>query len=305
MPHGFSNRPGVHDDVAAIPQFSAGFRPDFNVIAPGNSLSSVDQQKAGLSLWVSQANSQISPNSIAANSNLYMSSSVGFPEMVQMGSANLYGSSSSTSFGNLTLSGLPQGLKEEAGSDKGRSMVDTSSVSLFSDSSQTNKRPKAAATPMSATALLQKAAQMGSTRSSQSFFGNSYGLMSSSASTTTNPISLNQNPNELHQQVFQNVRQPAESLTTTTTTTSSSAAMADAIMRTSSSNLDQILSGKVLQNDPTQLKLQRGSNSLESDLTRDFLGIRNESGRPFSPQDLAKFAAISSAMSLNQFTGNP
>jgi hypothetical protein len=124
----------------------------------------------------------------------------------------------------------------------------------------------------------------------------------SSSSPTTNPISLNQNPNELHQ-VFQNVKQTAaESLTTTNSTV----AMSDAMMGTSS-NLDQLMmqtSGK-LQNDQTQLKHQRGSNSIESGLTRDFLGMSSESSRPFLPQDLAKFASISSAMSLNHFTVNP
>jgi hypothetical protein len=60
-----------------------------------------------------------------------------------------------------------------------------------------------------------------------------------------------------------------------------------------------------LQNDQTQLKHQRGSNSIESGLTRDFLGMSSESSRPFLPQDLAKFASISSAMSLNHFTVNP
>lgn len=292
MPHGYPSR-GVQDVAAVIPQFGTGFRPEFNGIAPGNSLTT-DQQKAGLSLWLNQSNSHINPTDIAAN--YASSSSTGLPEMVQMGSANLYGSSSTANFGNLTLSGLPHVLKEEVG-NKGN-MVDTSS-SLYSDNQ--NKQSKPAA-PMSATALLQKAAQMGSTRSNnQSFFGNSsYGVMSSSSSNTTNLNSLNQNRNEL-QQVFQNVKQPESTLTAT-----SSVAMGDATMGTSSNNLDQLVmqtSGK--QSDPGQLNLQRSSNSIESGLTRDFLGISGESVRPFLTQELAKFASMSSAMGLTQFTRNP
>ncbi|KAK4777157.1 hypothetical protein SAY86_005845 [Trapa natans] len=42
-----------------------------------------------------------------------------------------------------------------------------------------------------------------------------------------------------------------------------------------------------------------------SSLTRDFLGVKGVAGSPFSPQDLAKLASMSSATGgLSQFDGN-
>ncbi|KAB1223883.1 Zinc finger protein MAGPIE [Morella rubra] len=317
MPHGLSSR-GVQD-AAAISQFGPGFRPDFNGMALGNSLG-LDQQKPRLSLWLNQANSHVHPNDLVANSHLYASSSsTSFPEMVQAASANIFGSSPMANFGNFnqfqgfdkcaststnaspSLTAPPHEPKEEGG-NKGN-MVESLS-SLYSDSQ--NKQSKPAA-PMSATALLQKAAQMGSTRSNPSVFCGSFGVMSSSSSNTTNFNTLNQNRNEMPQ-VFQNAKQP-ENFTAT-----ASMPMADGILgssnlislASSSNSFDQLMmQTSAAQNELVTLKNNRGSSGIESSLTRDFLGMGGrESQRPFSPQELAKFASMGSAMSLSQFTGN-
>ena len=77
-------------------------------------------------------------------------------------------------------------------------------------------------------------------------------------------------------------------------------------LTTSTNSFDQLMmqtSGK--QSDPVALKNHPGSNAIENSLTRDFLGMGGrESQRPFLAQELAKFASMSSAMGLSQFTGN-
>lgn len=251
------------------------------------------------------------PNKYAVNRlnyNLNLPSTpTGLPEMVQVAASNLYGSSSIGNFGscnespwldksaaasngaNLSLASLPHALKEEEG-NKG-SMMETL-TSLYSSNQSQQSSPAA---PMSATALLQKAAQMGSTRSNPSFFGNSFGVMNSSGSHVTTLSTLTHNRNELHQ-VF-GTRKQHENLMARTSLTASEGVLEGSSLSplTSSSNsLAQMMmqsSGK--QTEPVPLKLHLGSNSVENSHTRDFLGMGGgEAGRPFLPQELAKFASM-------------
>ncbi|KAF5770356.1 putative transcription factor C2H2 family [Helianthus annuus] len=259
FPHGFSG----------ITQYGSGFRTDFG-----------DQNKPRLSLWLDQANSQLnlSPmDQMSMNSNLYMSSSsTGLADMV-----NAYGSSSMANFTNsnqvpnLSLTALPEDLKEET---------------LASLYSMNHPHQSESTGPMSATALLQKAAQMGSTRSNPSMFGTSFGLMNSSSTTSNTAVSLVKN----------NITQLQAVSTAMNNNNSSSSSP-----RVSNLDQQQLM---IMSRNETMAPLKmmnRSFSGVDNGLTRDFLGVGGEGGRPLLPQDLVNFASYGSTMgSMRQFASN-
>ncbi|KAG5130221.1 hypothetical protein GLYMA_13G139000v4 [Glycine max] len=286
-------------NVSGIPQFgSHGFRLDFN---------GMEQQiRPSLSLWLNQGNHQMNSNNNNINSNNnsasdagpnYMSSS-GLPEIVQMAHANaLMGCSSSmvSNFGgvhagsNSSSANLSLGKRGEA---CGSTVVDLASIYNNSEGQNKNSKP---ASPMSATALLQKAAQMGSTRSTNpSIFSGSFGVINSPSSQTT---SLNNNNNG-----------GAAMMLASNTSTAAANANDFSSLRHSSNSFDQLVmqTNAQLQSEPVKLKLH--SNGMENNLTRDFLGVSGGGGGgggpQFLPQELGKFASMGSPMGLSQFTSN-
>ncbi|KAK6146989.1 hypothetical protein DH2020_017901 [Rehmannia glutinosa] len=291
LQHGFSSS-------AVIPHV---FRPEF----AGNSiLGDHHHQKPRLSLWLEhQSNSlHLNPN-IDQSSNLFTSNHHGFQDMIPN---NLFGPTSSSPIGNyanLSLSPIVQNMKEEPViSNKGinTNISDNSLASLYNSSDNIQNASKSSPpAPMSATALLQKAAQMGSTKSNPTFFGNAIGVMNSSSpsSSSTNTLPFAQNRSELHQ-VFG--RQTPENHATkgggdgmmsfsTTPSVTMNNFDSQAINQTGGGHISQ--TGNLLH------------GAVENGLTRDFLGVGGDGGAggPFLPQELAKFASMSSAMGLSHF----
>ncbi|XP_073151150.1 zinc finger protein JACKDAW-like isoform X2 [Henckelia pumila] len=293
-------------------------------VGAGNSvLMEHHQQKPRLSLWLDlQTNSQLINNNNPMDhqsSNLYIPSNnpTPFPDQIMQMSSN-FGSNYANN--NLSLSPLPppqNQLKEETmimnkGSCTNTLMADSLASLYNSDhQNQTHNNPSKSSNsiPMSATALLQKAAQMGSTKSNPALFGNTtthaVGLMNSSssssaASPSANTLSFNnpftQNRSELHQVFGKNPDQISVN------PTCMKEASGNKMMNFGSST-----SGALMN-------LDSGLRGVDQNgLTRDFLGMGGGDdggggggggGPMFFPQELANLASMSSAMVLSHFSSN-
>ncbi|CAJ2656672.1 unnamed protein product [Trifolium pratense] len=251
---GSHSQHGIFQNIGGIPSPQYGSNHGFHVDFNNNSLM-MDQQRPSLSLWLNQGNHEMGQSS--NNNSLFGSSCLS--EIVQMGNTNnnnnaLISSSSSSSLSSSMLSNF--------GANS------TSAANL--SQSKTAPSGSVSATPMSATALLQKAAQMGSTKSNNG-----------AAATTNNN---NNNPS-----IF------SASFGVMTSPSSSNNSFDHFLMHGQQSEQGKL---NILHHG-----VSTSSNSMEqgqnSNLTRDFLGVSGRSGPPpqFLPQELAKFASM-------QYTGN-
>ncbi|XP_057744383.1 zinc finger protein JACKDAW-like [Arachis stenosperma] len=244
-----------------------------------------------LSLWLNH-HQQHATSSHDNNSNLVglyhhnASSSFALPDIVQMN--NFTHNSHSANHLSLSSSSLPAiGKRPEIGPSS--SSDNLASIYTSDGQSTTTDNNNNQLSPMSATALLQKAAQMGSTRSTTtpSIFSATFGVMTSSSSNNSN--------HNAHAGDF-------ASTSSFSSFTHSSNTYDHLVMQTAAQNSTTDPAGNL------KLPHHAGSNSasMEHNLTRDFLGVSGAGEGPaglhqFLPQELAKFA---SSMGLTQFTTN-
>lgn len=309
-----------------IPHILPGFHSEFGGSGSSEPLGNHadSDHKLKIPLRLDQANSQLHhplisfPNkpsgfSLGANSACTM------PDLVQ--TVNMFGSPpqqaqwpnyrssypEASSFTSANMAMLPppppHGLKQEQEENKG---------DLYFGTHNTQGGP---VTHMSATALLQKATQIGATRINNNnnnvAFNNNHNVFDlmgsnlSSISSNKNSITIGElvnleatNNNNLGGGFPLNDSKFSNFLTVN-----------------NSKNLDHMVVPMVNQErrnrGPSsimdkQLRSSRSNDKDELGLTRDFLGVGDESiSRPFLQQELAEFSAIGSAMDLqSQYGGH-
>ncbi|KAF3784549.1 Zinc finger protein MAGPIE [Nymphaea thermarum] len=199
--------------------------------------------------------------------------------------------SSAGTVGNLSLSTSNGALMDE--------MVKNQQFGSLASSCNTSQNQKVNSSHMSATALLQKAAQMGATTSNPSLL-RSIGVTSSKAAA----VSPHDVPATNEFQLLGQSKQPEnlQEFMTLLPVANGNGVFNHASL---SSFIDSspTLAGLILPSSRNgQLKLQCQRQETEHGLTRDFLGVGDPSGR-FSEQELASFASIRSSMNLKAYSG--